>query len=80
MKLKIFKFYPDSIIPQYQTKGAAGFDFCAHLSEPYTMQPGEIHAFDTGVGVEIPDGYELQIRTIVAKCEFCLKIMAIKNL
>ena len=63
MKMKITKFYKDAIIPTYQTKGAAGFDFCAHLSEPYIMQPGEIHAFDTGVGVEIPDGYELQIRS-----------------
>ena len=63
MRMKIFKFYEDSVIPQYQTAGAAGFDFCAHLTEPYTMQPGEIHAFDTGVGVEIPTGYELQIRS-----------------
>ena len=42
---------------------AAGFDFCAHISEPYTLKPGEIHAFGTGVGVEIPEGYELQIRS-----------------
>ena len=63
MKMKITKFYDDAIIPQYQTTGAAGFDFCAHISEPYTLKPGEIHAFDTGVGVEIPEGYELQIRS-----------------
>ena len=63
MKLKIFKFYDDAIIPSYQTAGAAGFDFCAHLDAPYTLQPGEVKAFDTGVGVELPDGYELQIRS-----------------
>ena len=63
MKMKIIKFYDDAIIPAYQTDGAAGFDFCAHLSEPYTLKPGEIHAFDTGVGVEIPEGYELQVRS-----------------
>lgn len=62
MKMKITKFYDDAIIPQYQTAGAAGFDFCAHISEPYTLKPGEIHAFGTGVGVEIPEGYELQVR------------------
>lgn len=61
MKMKIVKFYEDSIIPEYQTAGAAGFDFCAHLSEPYILKPGEAKAFDTGVGVEIPDGYELRI-------------------
>lgn len=63
MKMKIIKFYDDAIIPQYQTAGAAGFDFCAHISEPYTLKPGEIKAFGTGVGVEIPKGYELQIRS-----------------
>ncbi len=63
MRMKIVKFYEDSIIPAYQTDGAAGFDFCAHISEPYTLKPGEIHAFGTGVGVEIPEGYELQIRS-----------------
>ncbi len=63
MKVKIVKFYDDAIIPQYQTAGAAGFDFCAHLAAPVTLKPGEIHAFDTGVGVELPAGYELQIRS-----------------
>lgn len=63
MKVKIVKFYDDAIIPQYQTVGAAGFDFCAHLAAPVTLKPGEIHAFDTGVGVELPAGYELQIRS-----------------
>ncbi len=63
MKVKIVKFYDDAIIPQYQTAGAAGFDFCAHLDAPVTLKPGEVHAFDTGVGVELPAGYELQIRS-----------------
>ncbi len=63
MKAKIVKFYDDAIIPQYQTAGAAGFDFCAHLAAPVTLKPGEIYAFDTGVGVELPAGYELQIRS-----------------
>lgn len=63
MKMKIIKFYEDSIIPEYQTAGAAGFDFCAHISEPYVLKPGEIKAFGTGVGVEIPEGYELQVRS-----------------
>ncbi len=63
MKVKIAKFYEDSIIPQYQTKGAAGFDFCAHLTEPYILKAGEIKDLGTGVGIEVPEGYELQIRS-----------------
>lgn len=59
--MKIFKFYDDAIIPVYQTDGAAGFDFCAHINEPYTMKPGEIKDFGTGIGVEIPKGYELRL-------------------
>lgn len=61
MKMKIFKFYDDAIIPVYQTDGAAGFDFYAHIDEPYTMKPGEIKDFGTGIGVEIPKGYELRL-------------------
>lgn len=63
MKVKITKFYDDAIIPAYQTEGAAGFDFCAHISKPVTLKPGEIKSFGTGVGVELPAGYELQIRS-----------------
>ena len=59
--MKIFKFYDDAIIPVYQTDGAAGFDFCAHIDEPYTMKPGEIKDFGTGIGVEIPKGHELRL-------------------
>ena len=63
MKVKIVKFYEDSIIPQYQTAGAAGFDFCAHITEPYILKAGEIKDLGTGIGIELPDGYELQIRS-----------------
>lgn len=62
MKLKIKKFYDDAIIPEYQTKGAAGFDFCAHLDAPLTIPPQGIADIGTGVGVEITEGYELQVR------------------
>ena len=61
MKVKIFKFYDDAIIPSYQTDGAAGFDLYAHIDKPYTLKPGEIKDFGTGIGVEIPKGYELRL-------------------
>ena len=63
MKLKIVKFYADAIVPQYQSSGAAGFDFCAHIDKPVKIPAGAICAFGTGVGVEIPAGYELQVRS-----------------
>lgn len=62
MKVKIKKFHKDAIVPKYQTKGASGFDLCARLDAPVIIPAGGVKAFDTGIGVEIPEGYELQIR------------------
>lgn len=62
MKFKIKKFYDDAIIPKYQTDGAAGFDFCAHLDTSLVIPPQGIADIGTGVGIEIADGYELQVR------------------
>jgi dUTP pyrophosphatase len=62
MQMKILRLREGAVIPQYQTVGAAGFDLCAAIDEPVTMRPGDIRPFPTGIGVEIPEGYELQIR------------------
>jgi dUTP pyrophosphatase len=50
--------------PQYQTDGAAGFDLAAHfgLSLHVEIQPGETVVVPTGLRMEIPEGYEVQIR------------------
>lgn len=62
MIIKIKHFRNGSKTPEYQTAGSAGFDFCAAIEESVEIKPGKFHAFPTGVGVEIPKGYELQIR------------------
>ncbi|MBQ4401978.1 MAG: dUTP diphosphatase, partial [Synergistaceae bacterium] len=47
-------------IPQYATPGSAGVDLC---SMKYCMiKPGEMSLISTGVYLEIPEGYEGQIR------------------
>lgn len=61
--MRIKKLRDEAILPKYQTDGAAGFDFHACITEPTTLKPGGIKTFPTGVGVEIPEGYELQVRT-----------------
>ncbi len=53
---------PGSKIPEYQSKGASGADICAHLDEPVTLKPGDTALISTGLSVEIPEGYEAQIR------------------
>ena len=51
-----------SLMPFYATPGAAGADIRAYLSEPIEMAPLEIVAIPTGLRLEIPVGYEVQIR------------------
>ena len=49
-------------LPEYATTGAAGLDIRAHLSEAITLQPLERRLIPTGLFLEIPVGYEVQIR------------------
>ncbi|MBX3102374.1 MAG: dUTP diphosphatase [Bacteroidetes bacterium] len=50
-------------LPAYQTTGAAGQDVCAWLPDgPITLAPGDWVAVPTGLYLEIPEGYEMQVR------------------
>ncbi len=49
-------------LPAYQTIGAAGADLHAALAEAVTLAPGERRLIPTGLVLEIPDGYEGQVR------------------
>lgn len=50
-------------LPEYQTAGAAGADLRADLGgAELVLAPGEIRLIPTGLRVQIPDGYEMQIR------------------
>jgi dUTP pyrophosphatase len=50
-------------LPAYQTPGAAGMDVCACLpAGDHSLAPGAWAAIPTGLFVEIPEGYELQVR------------------
>lgn len=52
----------DLPLPQYQSSGASGLDLHAACSEDITLNPGERQLIPTGLQVEIPAGYEGQIR------------------
>src|SRR5574339_1144867 len=47
---------------QYETPGSSGMDVRASLAEPVLLQPLERVLIPTGLFVEIPEGYEAQIR------------------
>ena len=49
-------------LPQYATNGSSGMDIRASLDIPVTLQPLERTLVPTGLFVEIPTGYEIQIR------------------
>jgi dUTP pyrophosphatase len=49
-------------LPSYQTDGSAGMDLAAALEAPITLAPGERRLIPTGLALEIPRGYEGQVR------------------
>ena len=49
-------------LPSYATDGSAGMDIRASLEATVTLQPMERHLVPTGLFIELPAGYEAQIR------------------
>lgn len=49
-------------IPCYATQGASGMDLRADLAAPVELKPMERRLIPTGLFLEIPDGYEVQVR------------------
>ena len=62
INLKFKKLDENVNIPCYQTEGAAGMDLCALLKEPVTLQSLERKLIPTGLKMELPHGYEAQVR------------------
>jgi dUTP pyrophosphatase len=63
--LKLDHFDPDFELPNYETAGAAGADVRASFVDPTTplvIKPGERVLVLTGLAMEIPQGYEIQVR------------------
>ena len=56
------KLSPGASLPEYKTKGAAGADLCAYITSDIKLSPMERKLIPTGVFVELPLGYELQVR------------------
>ena len=56
------KALPGAALPSYESKGSAGADLHAYAKQTLTLVPGETVAVPTGLCMEIPDGYEGQVR------------------
>lgn len=50
------------ILPEYETEGSAGMDIRACLEQDIVLSPGERALVPTGLFMEIPAGFEVQIR------------------
>ena len=48
--------------PSYSTPFSAGMDICANIDQPVLLKPLERALIPTGLYIELPEGYEAQIR------------------
>jgi dUTP pyrophosphatase len=61
LKVKIINQSPFPL-PQYETAGSAGMDLRANTTHSITLEPLERTLLPTGLFLELPQGYEAQIR------------------
>ena len=62
VKLKVKRLPHCRDLPKYATSGSAGMDLTAAIDAPLTLQPGARSGIPTGIVIEIPPGYEGQVR------------------
>ncbi len=53
---------PGAFLPTYGSSGSAGADLHAFVDEPVVLNPGERRLIPTGLKLQIPEGYEGQVR------------------
>jgi dUTP pyrophosphatase len=59
---RISKEYIGIPLPGYETEGSAGMDIRAAINDPIIIKKGEVVVVPTNLSVEIPFGYEIQVR------------------
>ena len=62
MKLNIKKLNDSAMIPTKGTIHAAGYDLYASVKSNVKIKPGHVKLISTGLSIELPVGYEAQIR------------------
>jgi len=58
--VRVKRLHPDAVIPKAARRGDVAFDLYSVID--YKLEPGERYAVPTGIAVEIPQGYEGQVR------------------
>lgn len=62
VNVKVVKLSNDIVLPKYETIGSAGMDVRANILEPLVLGPLERKLIPLGIKMEIPEGYEVQVR------------------
>lgn len=62
LKVKIVRLNKQASLPVYATAHAAGMDISACIEAPITIQPSTIALIPSGFALELPEGYEAQLR------------------
>ena len=62
VKLKVKRLPHCHSLPKYATNGSAGLDLTAAIAEPITLPAGDRRRIPCGIQLEIPEGYEGQVR------------------
>ena len=61
-EILIKKLHSDVNIPKYETEGSSGLDLEAYIEKDLRLLSGERKLVPTGVGVAMPNNFEIQIR------------------
>ena len=61
-RVRFRRLRPDAVVPAYMTADAAGLDLAAALDAAVTLAPGARAAVGTGLALELPRGFEGQVR------------------
>lgn len=59
---RLEKKFSDIPLPSYTTNGSAGMDIRAAVDDEIILEKGKVSLVPTNLSVEIPEGYEMQVR------------------
>ena len=62
VSVKFQRHAEDVVLPEYATSGAAGMDIYAYIDTAVTLAPFARAAINTGFSMQLPRGFEAQIR------------------
>ncbi|MBI5228849.1 dUTP diphosphatase [Candidatus Micrarchaeota archaeon] len=62
VKVRIEEKAVGAALPMYMTEHSAGADLCAAVDKGLEIAPGDVAVVPTGIFLELPEGFEAQIR------------------